>query len=62
MVPKPGGDDTEAVKKLTGLLERLKAQETLHPSPFFGKLTRQQWLQLHLGHCSHHLGFLVPKS
>ena len=30
-------------------------------SPLFGKLTREQWINLHLGHCSHHLGYSWPE-
>ena len=32
----------------------------VHPSPFFGRLTPDQWRQLHLIHTAHHLSFLVP--
>jgi hypothetical protein len=60
-LPAPGGDASAAVARLQRLIERLNAhQGDLHPSPFFGYLTPAQWRQLHLIHCAHHLGFLVP--
>lgn len=62
LVPKVGGDEGEAVKQFQELLERLKTQTELHPSPFFGTLTKEQWLKLHTLHCNHHLSFLVLKD
>ena len=60
-LPEPGGDEGEAVERLKGLIDRLKATTgDLHPSPFFGRLTGEQWRQLHLIHCLHHLSFLLP--
>jgi len=34
----------------------------MQPSPLFGKMTRDQWTDLHLIHASHHLSFLLPKA
>ena len=31
-------------------------------SPVFGKLTPEQWRQIHRAHCELHLGMLVPKT
>jgi hypothetical protein len=60
-LPEPGGDEQKAGDRLKGLIERLKATTgELHPSPFFGRLTNEQWRQLHLIHCAHHLSFLLP--
>ncbi len=65
-LPSPGGDEAAAVARLKELLARFEAQlgdgGELHPSPFFGRLTPDEWRQLHLIHCGHHLGFLLPKS
>jgi hypothetical protein len=62
-LPAPGGDEAAAVARLKGVIERLCAhQGELHASPFFGYLTPEQWRQLHLIHCAHHLGYLVPKA
>lgn len=58
----PGVDEGAAVARFRQDIERLQAhQGEWHPSPFFGRLTPQQWRQLHLIHCAHHLGHLVPK-
>jgi hypothetical protein len=62
-LPQPGGDEAAAVARLKHALQRLAAhQGELHPSPFFGYLTPQQWLDLHLIHCAHHLVFFNPKE
>lgn len=61
---RPGEELDEAAEIATfkELIERFKKAEVLHPSGFFGKLTRDQWTQLTLHHCGHHLGFLVAKG
>ena len=41
--------------------ERLKANTPSAPHPFFGKLTRNEWVGLQLRHCELHLSFLVPE-
>jgi uncharacterized protein DUF1569 len=62
-LPAAGGDEQAAVQRLKQVLGRLAAhQGDLHPSPFFGYLTPQEWRMLHLTHCSHHLGFLAPND
>ena len=60
--PPAGGDEAAAVAQFRQVVERFQAhQGELRPSPFFGHLTPQQWRDLHLIHCAHHLGFLAPK-
>jgi hypothetical protein len=62
-LPLPGGDEAGAVDRLKRVLQRLDAHAgEFHASPFFGKLTPAEWRQLHLIHCAHHLGFLIPKN
>jgi hypothetical protein len=62
-LPQPGGDEAAAAARLKQVLQKLEAhQGELQPSPFFGYLTPQQWRELHLIHCAHHLGFLIPKE
>jgi Protein of unknown function (DUF1569) len=61
-LPPAGGDEAAAVARFKQVIDRLQAQQgELHRSPFFGYLTPQQWRNLHLIHCAHHLGFLAPK-
>lgn len=62
-LPAEGGDEAAAVERFKLVIERLKAHAgEFHASPFFGYLTPQQWRELHLTHCAHHLGFLIPAS
>lgn len=60
-LPAAGGDEAAAIARLQQILDRLDAHAgEFHASPFFGYLTPQQWRDLHLIHCGHHLGFLAP--
>ena len=62
-LPAPGGDEKAAVERLKQQIERFRNhQGEFHASPFFGYLTREEWRELHLIHCTHHLGNLAPKS
>lgn len=62
-LPAAGGDEAAAVARLQRALTRLQNhQGELHDSPFFGHLTPEQWRDLHLIHCGHHLGYLTPKT
>jgi hypothetical protein len=66
MVPRsflPGDprEDAPAVEQLIGLVQQFQDHAgDYRPSPLFGQLTRDEWTQLHLIHCSHHLSFLLP--
>ena len=60
---RPGpsdGDDPETIERTKELLLRVGRATEVHPSPLFGRLTPDQWRQLHLIHTAHHLSFLVP--
>jgi Protein of unknown function (DUF1569) len=62
-LPAPGGDEAAAVSALKQALQRLETHPgEMHDSPFFGHLTPQQWRDLHMIHCAHHLAFLLPKG
>jgi hypothetical protein len=51
----------QAVARLKAALERAEAVAGEMPRhPFFGRMTAQQWQDLMLVHCAHHLSFLVP--
>ncbi|MDB5305881.1 MAG: hypothetical protein JWO38_83 [Gemmataceae bacterium] len=62
-VALPGSDAAAAVAKLKETAERFEAYAGgIHPSPFFGAMTKDDATRLQLVHCAHHLSFLVPKS
>jgi hypothetical protein len=61
-LPEPGGNEGDAVERLKKSISRFEShQGELHASPFFGYLTSEEWRRLHLIHCGHHLGCLLPK-
>lgn len=62
-VHQQGSDPATTIAKLKETIERFKAfTGTLHPSPLFGALNKDETTQLQLVHCAHHLSFLVPKA
>jgi Protein of unknown function (DUF1569) len=63
-VPAAGAStDQGAADHLCSTLQRLiKHSGKIHPSPLFGSLDRPTMLKMHLLHCEHHLGFLIPKE
>ena len=62
-VAQAGGDAVLAVAKLKEAAARFEAYTgTIHPSPLFGAMNKDEALQLQLVHCSHHLSFLIPKG
>lgn len=62
-VPAPGGDESEAVARLRRAVERFRAHEGEYlPSPLFGPVSRDEANRIHLIHCAHHLGFLIPEA
>jgi len=60
----PPGEDLDAnVAALERAIRRYESHaEPLAPSPVFHNLTREQYDQIQLIHCAHHLSFLVPKG
>jgi hypothetical protein len=54
----------QAVQRLKAALKRADALAVteMPRHPFFGRMTSQQWKDLMLVHCAHHLSFLVPLS
>jgi hypothetical protein len=62
-VPPAGGDPAAAVARLRETVGRVTAYTgTVRPSPFFGPMTRDEWIGLNRVHAAHHLSFLVPKA
>ena len=62
---EPSGSVAEAqavadFRAVVGRVEHPAA--AFHPSPLLGRLTPDEWRQLHLIHAAHHLSFLVPRE
>lgn len=61
--PPSGKDPGACVSRLRNSIKEFESHPgDLAAHPFFGKITRDQWRQIHLFHCSHHLAFLHPSS
>jgi hypothetical protein len=62
-VPPPGGDPAAAVEKLRSAVAKWKAYTgEVHPSPLFGRMTKDEATKLQLVHAAHHMSFLVPRD
>src|SRR5262245_28788086 len=58
--PPDSSDDGAGVGRLQAVLKRLQEHTgPLQPSPIFGRLSPEQWREVHLWHCEHHLSFLL---
>lgn len=58
--PEPGIAYEKASERLRNCISRVESGEQHVPeSPLFGKLTNDQWINIHLGHCAMHLSFLT---
>ena len=63
LLPRDGSDDRAAVERFRSVIRRWQQHaELMKPSPIFGPLTREQWLEVHLWHCEHHFSFLLPHA
>ena len=62
LMPTGPVDETTALKSFDEQLGRVRNATAFQKHPFFGALTREQWIDLHLIHGSLHLGFLVPRG
>jgi hypothetical protein len=63
LIPSSPSDEKAAVSTCKDLLKRVRDhQGDFYPNPFFGKLSAEEWRQLHLIHSAHHLSFLIPKA
>jgi hypothetical protein len=57
----PGPTDAAAgLEHLRRSVARLRTETQRSPSPLFGKLSAEEWEQLHLRHAELHLSFLDP--
>jgi hypothetical protein len=63
LMPADDLSDRDAVARLRNVIDHFTSHTgPLHPSPLFGTLSRDQWREVHLWHCEHHLSFLHPVS
>lgn len=63
MEPPENPDDRAGVDRLRQAVARFRAHPgPLAPSPLFGRLTAEQWREVHLWHCEHHFSFLHPMA
>ncbi len=51
----------EAVDDFRAAMARLDTLTMTHRSPIFGKLSHDQWVQLHCRHAELHFGFIHPE-
>jgi hypothetical protein len=59
LLPPESNDDRVGVERLRAAIARLKAHVgEMKPSPVFGQLSPEEWREVHLWHCEHHLSFL----
>jgi ubiquinone/menaquinone biosynthesis C-methylase UbiE len=62
-LPPEAADDRAGVARLRAVLGRLQGHAgEMRPSPVFGRLSPEQWREVHLWHCEHHLSFLLPRA
>lgn len=52
----------EGLARVRRAIGRLQASTPESPSPVFGRMSRDEWLGLHLRHAELHLGFLVVEG
>lgn len=63
LMPPDAVEDQAGVARLTAALARLNANTgPMHPSPVFGKMSNDEWREVHLWHSEHHLSYLHPRS
>lgn len=61
--PESGIAYEKASENLRNCIARVeKGDQHVPESPLFGKLTNDQWINIHLGHCAMHLSFADPES
>jgi hypothetical protein len=59
LLPPDSTDDPSGLERLRVAISRLKGHPgEMQPSPVFGRLSSEEWREVHLWHCEHHFGFL----
>lgn len=51
-----------ALRHLETAVARFETETPDHPHPFLGRLTRGEYVQLHLRHAALHMSFVVPQE
>ena len=63
LLPPDSRDDRAALARLGSAVARLRGcSGSMQPSPAFGRLSPEEWRELHLWHCEHHLSFLRARA
>ncbi|OWK47156.1 DUF1569 domain-containing protein [Fimbriiglobus ruber] len=58
-----GHDAVAAIARLKAAAARFQAWDgEIVPSPFFGRMNKDEATKLQLVHCAHHLSYLIPKA
>ena len=61
LMPRADATLEEGVARVRAIIGRVKSgEEFSQASPLFGKLTHEQWVGIHCGHCAMHWSFLQP--
>lgn len=60
-MPGPTSDPA-AIDTFMALCRRVETSDRFIASPVLGKMTADEWRQVHLIHGAHHLSFLVPNQ
>ena len=61
LIPANSISTEQGLAELKDVTERLHREPQRMPSPFLGKLTKDEWNQLHMRHAELHLSFFVPE-
>ncbi len=56
--PEPETSFDAGLAELRDAVALLRDRDLSHKNPFFGRMSREDCVQLHLRHAEHHLGFL----
>ena len=59
LMPTPGISYEQSAERLRECIQRVERGDSFIPkSPLFGALTKEQWTNIHLGHCAMHMSFI----
>lgn len=60
LIPSDELTTEEGLEKLKAALKLFETESPTQPHPFFGKMTPDEWVQIHLRHAELHLSFVWP--